>query len=135
MEKKILQRHTYTGHLTEAHLVSSDIKKDLYTIKNEQVKSYCKEFENVNNFMAHKVSQSPEPNNLKFETNPELKKQFIEHDTKITEIHKSAKAHFNLLKTEFKNHPDKDCSNTLQDFMYINKVLLKHIDTMVDIFF
>lgn len=135
MEKKIIQRHTYTGHLTEAHLVSSDIQKDLYTIKNEQVKSYCKEFDHINNLMAHKVSQSPEPNNQKFENNPELTNQLNKHDSQITEVHKAAKAHFQLLKTEFKNHPNRDCSNTLQDFMQINKVLLKLIDTMVDIFF
>jgi abortive infection bacteriophage resistance protein len=135
MEKKIIHKHTYTSKLTEAQLLSSDIKRDLYTIKNEQIKSYCKELNHVNNLMAHKVSRSPELDNKKFENNPELTMQFHKHDSQITEVHKAAKAHYILLKTEYKNHPNRDCSNTLHDFIHINKTLVKLIDTMVDIFF
>jgi hypothetical protein len=135
MEKKILQKHTYTGHLAEGHLLSADIQRDLYTIKNEEIKLYCKEFNHVNNLIAHKVSRSPDPDNTKFENNPELTMQCRKHDEKISEVHKAAKAQYNLLKTEYKNHPNRDCSNTLHDFFHINKILIKLIDIMVDNFF
>lgn len=131
----LLKKQTYTGHLTEAQLLSSDINNKLYTIKNAEVKEITKELKIANDKMAHRVSRSPDFDNEILANNPQLRLRFREQDAQITEVHKVAKAHYKLLNTEFKNHPDKDCSSQLVDFMAINKLLLKKIDTLWDIFF